>query len=419
MAHATVDEIKVNGPRLWGRLMAMAAIGATTAGGCNRQAATPEDARGRDLFASWCRELGLSVSIDEVGNMFARREGTDSSALAVLTGSHLDTQPTGGRFDGVYGVLAGLEVISTLNEQGIRTRAPIELAVWTNEEGARFAPACLGSGVFSGDFDLNTMLAATDKTGCRLGDELARIGYKGMVPARPRKLRAAFEAHIEQGPILEKSEKTIGVVTGIQGLRWYDLDILGQSVHAGPTPMAGRKDPARALGTILDSVFDLAERNKPWARATFGDFRATPGVRNTVPNRLTLSVDLRHPDATILDELDLGFRSSVAQACAERDVEGRVTEIWHMPPQHFDLGAVSMVRAAVAAQGYSHMDIVSGATHDSYYVSKVAPTAMIFVPCQGGVSHNEIEYASPEHLEAGCNVLLHAILSASGASSND
>jgi len=402
--------IRINGQRLWDSLMVMAEIGATERGGCNRQALTDEDKLGRDLFANWCREAGCTVSVDEMGNMFARRPGSNTDAPPVITGSHLDTQPTGGKFDGVYGVLAGLEVLRTLEEVGIETDAPLEVVVWTNEEGARFAPAMVGSGVWASEMQRDEVYAIEDKAGKRFGEELERIGYRGDLPAKPRPIRAAFEAHIEQGPILEAEALQIGILTGVQGARWYDLIIEGQPVHAGPTPMEGRRDPFRGVLPILEYCYELAEKYAPWGRATFGDIKAEPGSRNTVPERLIVNVDLRHPDPAVLDEMDRLFRTFVAKACEAKKLQGRVEELWHMPVTEFDPNCVDAVRRATAELGYSSMEMVSGAGHDALYVAKVAPTSMIFVPCKDGVSHNEAEDVKSEDLEAGCNVLLHAML---------
>ena len=395
--------------------MEMAEIGATERGGCNRQALTDEDKQGRDLFAKWCRDAGCTVSVDEMGNMFARRPGSNTDAPPVITGSHLDTQPTGGKFDGVYGVLAGLEVLRTLEEAGIETDTPLEVVVWTNEEGARFAPAMVGSGVWASEMQRDEVYAIEDKAGKRFGEELERIGYRGDLPAKPRPIRAAFEAHIEQGPILEAEALQIGILTGVQGARWYDLTIEGQPVHAGPTPMEVRRDPFMGVLPILEYCYELAEKYAPWGRATFGDIKAEPGSRNTVPERLIVNVDLRHPDPAVLNEMDRLFRTFVAQACETKKLQGRVEELWHMPVTEFDPNCVDAVRGATAELGYSSMEMVSGAGHDALYVAKVAPTSMIFVPCKGGVSHNEAEDAKSEDLEAGCNVLLHAMLKMSKA----
>jgi N-carbamoyl-L-amino-acid hydrolase len=402
--------IRINGERLWRRIMAMAEVGGTEKGGSNRQALTDEDREGRDMFVCWCNDAGLDVRIDQIGNIFAWRHGSDPAQPPVLAGSHLDTQPTGGRFDGVYGVLAALEVIETLNEHDIETVASLVVASWTNEEGARFVPAMMGSGVFAGVFDLKQTWASKDKSGISLYDELKRIGYLGESPARDFPIRAAFEVHIEQGPILESEGRQLGIVTGVQGLRWYDVTLIGNECHAGPTPMRQRRDPFMVLGPILESCYAMAEEFSPWARVTFGDIKAAPGARNTVPGQLTISVDVRHHDAGILDLMDTRLRECVAKHCRAAEIKNRVEEVWHMPVTQFDQGCIAAVRKAADHLGYSSMEMVSGAGHDSLYIAKTAPASMIFVPCENGLSHNEAEYASPSDLEAGCNVLLHAIL---------
>ena len=405
-----ISALRIDGARLWQSLMDMAQIGATVKGGCNRQALTDEDRQGRDLFVAWCEQIGCSVSVDAIGNIFARRDGLDNSLPPILAGSHLDTQPTGGKFDGVYGVLAGLEVLRTLNDAEIVTDAPLEVAVWTNEEGSRYAPAMIGSGVWSGVLDIDKAYAAVDKGGKTLGSELERIGYRGDQPASAHPLKAAFEVHIEQGPILEQEERQIGVLSGIQGLRWYDLILDGEACHAGPSPMESRRDPFMAAAPIIAACYRLAAAHGPWGRATFGDIRAEPGSRNTVPERLVINVDLRHPDAGQLDQMDQEFRALVARECEPYRIEHQVNEIWHMPVTSFASHCVQAVRDATDMLGFSNMDMVSGAGHDSLYIATVAPTGMIFVPCENGISHNEIENAKAEDLEAGCNVLLHAML---------
>ncbi|WGL15324.1 Zn-dependent hydrolase [Microbulbifer bruguierae] len=405
-----IPQVRINGQRLWDSLMEMAAIGATDKGGCNRQALTDLDKQGRDLFVQWCEDAGCSVTFDEMGNIFAQRAGKNPDLPPVLTGSHLDTQPTGGKFDGVYGVLAGLEVVRSLNDAGVETEAPLEVAVWTNEEGARFSPAMIGSGVWSGEFDLDYAYARTDKEGKTFGEELARIGYQGKTPAKPRPLAAAFEVHIEQGPILEAEEKTIGVLSGVQGMNWYDLTLIGQPCHAGPSLMETRRDPFMGLHRILDALYKLAAEHAPWARATFGDIRVEPGSRNTVPEKLVLAVDLRHPDQNILDAMDQRFREIAARVADDIGLEHQIRDEWRSPAVAFDANCVEAVRSSVAELGYSNKEMVSGAGHDSVYISRVAPTSMIFVPCEKGLSHNEAENAEPEDLEAGANVLLHAML---------
>jgi N-carbamoyl-L-amino-acid hydrolase len=402
----------INGERLWSSLMTMAAIGGTSRGGCNRQALTDEDKAGRDLFTSWARALGCVVTIDEVGNIFASRAGEDASLAPVLMGSHLDTQPTGGRFDGVYGVMAGLEVLRTLSEHNVVTRRSIEVASWTNEEGCRFAPAMLGSGVVAGTYDLDFAYGRNDKSGLAFRDELARIGYLGSAPARPREFHAMFEAHIEQGPILEQWGMTIGAVTGIQGAYWLDVTLEGVACHAGPTPMEMRRDPWRAACPIIEGAFSLAAQNAPWGRATIGDVKVMPGSRNTVPERLVVSVDLRHPEIEVLESMVTSFRALAELTAARHGIEMGIEQVWHMPPTTFDPRLLDLIDAAAAELGLSCHRMVSGAGHDSLHTAQYAPTAMIFVPCAGGLSHNEAEDASPADLTAGADVLLHAVLAA-------
>ena len=405
---------RIQPDRLWDSLMEMAQIGATPRGGCNRQALTDEDRRGRELFIGWCEAVGCVVRVDAIGNIFCRREGSHSELPPVLIGSHLDTQPTGGRFDGVYGVLAGVEVLRTLEENGVQTRRAVEVVSWTNEEGARFPPALMGSGVWSGVFDLHQMYRTADKSGVAVSDELERIGYKGSTRAEPMPVEAAFEVHIEQGPILEQEGLQIGVVTGVQGIRWYDLVIEGEACHAGPMPMDRRRDPFTALAPIVQECYGLAERFAPWSRVTFGDIQAIPGSRNTVPEKLLVHVDIRHADTGVLDEIDGLLRKLVAMECDARGLTGTVEERWHMPATRFDPACIDAVWQATRRLGYGAMEMVSGAGHDSVYVAGVAPATMIFVPCENGISHNEAESAKREDLEAGANVLLHAVLRMAG-----
>ncbi|MCZ6888892.1 MAG: M20 family metallo-hydrolase [Gammaproteobacteria bacterium] len=405
-----MNDLRVDGQRLWQNLMEMARVGATPAGGCNRQTLTDDDREGRDLFVRWCEEAGASVTVDAMGNIFARREGSDPSLPAIIAGSHLDTQPTGGKFDGVYGVLAALEVLRTLGDHGLTTRGPVEAVVWTNEEGARFAPAMVGSGVWSGEFDIQFAYSRTDQAGQTFGDELTRIGYCGVAEAKARPLRGAFEAHIEQGPILEQLGKTIGAVAGVQGMRWYDLALYGDACHAGPTPMADRRDPFRAQHLIVAAIYELAAQHGPEARVTFGDLKVEPGSRNTVPHTVTMSLDMRHPDQATLDRMDVVVRETVDRICKQYRLESSVVVQWDSAAITFDAGCVACVRDAAESLGYECERMVSGAGHDSVNLSKIAPTAMIFVPCAGGLSHNEAESATLEDLEAGCNVLLQAVL---------
>lgn len=405
----------IDGNRLWQGLMDMARVGATPAGGCCRLALTDEDKAGRDLFVSWCRDAGCRISIDDMGNIFARRPGRQDHRAPVVTGSHLDTQPHGGRFDGVYGVLAGLEVVRTLNDHGIETEAPVDVVVWTNEEGSRFAPAMLASGVFAGLFDRSFAHARCDGSGTTLGEELERTGYLGAESCGERRLDSYFEAHIEQGPILERERETIGVVLGGQGQRWYEVMLTGRDAHAGSTPLADRRDALVAAAGVILAVRHVARDQAPDGVGTVGRVHVAPNSRNTIPGLVWLTVDLRHPDDGVLAAMDAEFRKRVGEACRSEGVVFEVDEIWHSPPARFDPACIDAVRRAADAFGYAHRDMVSGAGHDACQVCRTTPTAMIFVPCAEGISHNEAESAEPGDLEAGCNVLLHAILERSGA----
>jgi len=402
--------LRINSERLWQSIMQMAKIGGTTKGGCNRQALTNLDKQSRDLFVDWCREIGCEILIDEIGNIFARRSGKNNNLPAVITGSHLDTQPTGGKFDGVYGVLAGLEVLRTLHEYNIETEHPIEVVVWTNEEGSRFIPSCLGSGVWSGNFTVQESYKITDNEGLSVGDELECIGYKGTMIAKPRPIKAAFEAHIEQGPILEKEDKQIGVVTGIQGLRLFELTLHGKPCHAGPTPMEDRIDPIQAMLPILQCAYDLALKNGPWGRATIGQISTLPGSSNTVPETVKVLIDLRHPQTDVIETMASEVTNKVSDICKEMAIDYDLEEKWRMEVTEFSCTCINAVESAVKQLGYSSMKIVSGAGHDSLYIAEKVPTSMIFVPCEEGISHNEAENAKNEDLAAGANVLLHSIL---------
>jgi N-carbamoyl-L-amino-acid hydrolase len=406
--------IAIDGARLWASLMDMAKIGATEKGGNCRLALSDLDKEGRDLFVSWCEAAGCRVTVDAMGNIFARRPGRDESLPAVMTGSHLDTQPTGGRFDGVYGVLAGLEVLRTLNDHGIETEAPVEAVVWTNEEGARFAPAMTASGVFAGLYDLEYAHAIRDPDGKTLGEELARIGYLGDVPCGGREVKAYFEAHIEQGPILEAEGKPIGVVTGAQGQRWFEVTVTGAESHAGTTPMNRRKDALAGAARMVAEVERLAAAHPPHAVTTVGMLEVSPNSRNTIPGQVFFTVDLRHPEDGTLADMAEALRVAFEGIAQEAGLACAMEEILYFAPIAFDEDCVAAVRQGAVAQGYGHRDIVSGAGHDACYLSKAAPTGMIFVPCKDGLSHNEAESATPEDLAAGCNVLLHAVLSAAG-----
>lgn len=407
--------LRVDGDRLWRHLMAMAVVGQTAKGGVCRVALTDEDKEGRDLFIEWSNAAGCTVSVDKMGNIFARRKGRQDELEPVLVGSHLDSQPTGGKFDGAYGVLAGLEVIETLNDAGITTERPLEIVSWTNEEGARFAPAMIGSGVFAGVFDLDYGLGRVDSDGHSLGEELRKIGYAGTASPGSRGFKAAFELHIEQGPILESSGMEIGTVTGVQGIRWYELVISGREAHAGPTPMHHRRDPVKGAAVILQGIYDLADRYSPDGRATIGDIKVEPGVINTVPGRLALKVDLRHPDETKLKGMDQDLIKLVKGACHSSGLKDDIHNIWYSPPVVFDADCIESVSKAAQSIGVKSMNIVSGAGHDAVYVSKVAPTSMIFIPCKDGLSHNELESVKKSDAIAGANVLLQALLDQSSS----
>jgi len=390
--------------------MRIAQIAPGAAGGSSRLALTDADRQARDLFAEWCRDAGCAVTVDDMGNMFARRAGRDARLAPVAAGSHLDTQPHGGKFDGVYGVLAALEVLRTLAENDHRSAAPLEAVVWSNEEGCRFAPAMLASGVFASVFDKEFAWSRVDAAGKSYKDELQRIGYFGDEACGAHRIGALFEAHIEQGPILERDGDVIGVVTGAQGVRWYDIAARGQDAHAGSTPMPGRRDALAAAAEVVLALRRIALDNAPDAVATVGALTVSPNSRNTIPGGVDFTVDLRHPDDRVLAALDAELRARCAAVAESTGVGVEVTDIWHNPPVRFDAECIAAVRAAAAMLQYRHQDMVSGAGHDACQIARIAPTAMVFVPCAGGVSHNEQESATAEDLEAGCNVLLHAML---------
>jgi N-carbamoyl-L-amino-acid hydrolase len=407
-----MNELRINADRLWGSLMELARIGATPKGGVKRLTLTEEDRGARELFSRWAREAGLTVSVDAIGNIFARREGADPSAAPVAMGSHLDSQPSGGKYDGAYGVMAGLEVLRTLNDAGVRTRAPLEVVSWTNEEGSRYTPVMMGSGVFANVFTLEHARSQKDLDGVSVGDALARIGYAGSAAAH--RIGGYFEAHIEQGPILEAEGKTIGVVQGALGQRWYDVTVTGQDAHAGPTPMELRHDALLAASRLVQEVNRIAREYPDFARGTVGFMQVKPNSRNVIPGEVRTTVDFRNAKASTLDAMCEALQRSAKAIEAECRVRIELTENTYFKPCEFDPAMVAGVRRAAAALGYSHRDIVSGAGHDAVYVARVAPTAMIFIPCEGGISHNEIESATPADLAAGCNVLLHAALDTAG-----
>lgn len=409
-----IENLRINGQRLWASLMELAQIGATPKGGVCRLTLTDLDKQGRDLVTRWAREAGMTVTIDKIGNGFMRRPGRNNSLPPIMTGSHIDTQPTGGKFDGNYGVLAGIEVVRTLNDHGIETEAPIEVAFWTNEEGSRFVPVMMGSGVFAKAFTLEHAYAATDTEGKTVKGELERIGYIGDQEPGDHPIGAYFETHIEQGPVLEDNDKTIGVVSGVLGIRWFDCTVTGMEAHAGPTPMALRKDALLAATRIMQDVVAAAHRHPPHGRGTVGMVQVFPNSRNVIPGRVKFSIDLRNSTDELVDAMAAEVKAVADQVAKEHGVQVQIDLVSSYPAQQFHPACVEAVGRAAAKLGYSHMPAVSGAGHDAVYMAKLAPAGMIFIPCKDGISHNEIEDAQPAHIEAGCNVLLHAMLERAG-----
>jgi N-carbamoyl-L-amino-acid hydrolase len=410
----TMNELRINGSRLWQSLMDLAKIGATDKGGVKRLALTDLDRQGRDLVVQWAKDAGLTITVDKIGNVFMRREGANPSLAPIVTGSHIDTQPTGGKFDGNYGVLAGLEVVRTLNDLRIKTEAPIEVAFWTNEEGSRFVPVMMGSGVFCGAFSLETAYAARDVDGKSVGEELQRIGYQGGQTPGEHPIGAYFETHIEQGPVLEDEDKVIGVVPAVMGLSWYDCTVEGMEAHAGPTPMHLRRDALQVATTIMQETVAIANRYPPYGRGTVGMVQVFPNSRNVIPGRVKFSIDLRNVNDDLLNTMHEEITAFVDRSSRDTGLAITLERVSYYPPCPFHPDCVGAVRNAAAKLGYSAMDVVSGAGHDAIYVARLAPAGMIFVPCKDGISHNEIEDAQPAHLEAGCNVLLHAMLERAG-----
>lgn len=402
--------LRVNGDRLWDMLMDMAKIGPGVAGGNNRQTLTDEDAEGRRLFQRWCEDEGLSMGVDTMGNMFMTRAGTDPDALPVYIGSHLDTQPTGGKYDGVLGVLAGLEVVRSMNDLNIKTKHPIVVTNWTNEEGARFAPAMLASGVFAGVLTQDYAYARKDMDGKTFGDELKRIGWVGDEEVGARKMHAYFEYHIEQGPILEAEEKQIGVVTHCQGLWWLEFTLTGREAHTGSTPMNLRVNAGLAMARIMEMVQEVAMSEQPGAVGGVGQVKFSPNSRNVLPGTVVFTVDIRTPEQAKLDRMRATIEAKAAEICAALGVGCAVEAVGHFDPVTFDPTLVASVRKAAEDLGYSHMNIISGAGHDACWAAKVAPSTMIMCPCVGGLSHNEAEEISKEWASAGCDVLLRAVL---------
>ncbi len=406
--------LRIDGARLWDSLMEMARIGPGVAGGNNRQTLTDADAEGRRLFQTWCEAAGMTMAVDSMGTMFATRPGEDPEALPVYMGSHLDTQPTGGKFDGVLGVLGALEVVRSMNDHGIRTKHPIVVTNWTNEEGARFAPAMLASGVFAGIHTQDYAYARQDAEGKTFGAELARIGWVGPEPVGARKMHAMLELHIEQGPILEAEGKDIGVVTHGQGLWWLEITLTGKEAHTGSTPMAMRVNAGLGMARIIERVHQIAMSHQPDAVGAVGQMKVFPNSRNVIPGKAIFTVDIRSPEQGKLDAMRAEVERAAHAVAAELGLGIAIEAVGHFDPVTFVPGLVKTVRAVAERLGYSHMDIVSGAGHDACWINRVAPTVMIMCPCVGGLSHNEAEEISPEWAAAGTDVLFHAVLEVAG-----
>jgi N-carbamoyl-L-amino-acid hydrolase len=406
--------IKVNSDRLWESLMTHGKIGHTEKGGLNRLALTDLDRQGRNLFKKWCEEAGCKVTIDEIGNIFARRAGRDEFLPPVMTGSHIDTQPTGGKFDGCFGVMAGLEAIRTLNDLNIETEAPIEVVAWTNEEGSRFPPCMMGSGVFTGKIPLAEALNTRDEVGISVKEALIEIGYDGGKSHIGHTATAYYEAHIEQGPVLEDEAKQVGVVIGALGQQWFDIEITGVEAHAGPTPMQLRKDASLAGAELILFINSIAISHSPHGRGTVGCFDVFPSSRNVIPGTVKMTADLRHLNELELDEMVSNLHSKIDELMKKHEVNIVITPTADFPPINFDSNCVSNVRDAANMLGYPNMDVVSGAGHDAIFMADVTSAGMIFVPCERGISHNELERADIDDLGAGASVLLNVLLSSAG-----
>jgi len=405
-----LSNVRINGQRLWDALMEMAKIGATPKGGCKRLTLTDLDKEARQLFTRWCEKEGCAVKVDQMGNMFARRPGVEDHLPPVMVGSHLDTQPTGGKYDGVLGVLGALEVIRSLNDLKIKTRHPIEIANWTNEEGSRYAPAMISSGVFAGVYTKEFAYAREDAEKKKLGDELERIGFKGREPVGGRPIHAFFELHIEQGPILEDESIDVGVVTHGQGQRWYEIKLVGFESHAGSTPMPRRKDALLGAARIVELVNKIGLSKAPLGVSTVGMLNPYPNSRNVIPGEVFMTCEFRHPIDETLSDMDAQLKAGVEEICKKIGLTYDLKQVFYYAPVAFDEGCVAAVRRAAKHLGLTHRDIVSGAGHDACYIARVAPTSMVFTPCVDGVSHNEAEEISQEWATAGANVLMHAVL---------
>lgn len=404
------ENLRINSDRLWDSIMEMAKIGPGIAGGNNRQTVTDEDGEGRHLFKRWCDAAGLEMGVDEMGTMFARREGTDPSLPPVYVGSHLDTQPTGGKYDGVLGVLGGLEVVRSLNDLGIKTKHPIVVTNWTNEEGARFAPAMMASGVFAGVLDQADVYGHVDKQGKKFGEELERIGWKGTEKVGDRKIHAFFELHIEQGPILEDEGIDIGVVTHGQGLKWLQVTLTGKEAHTGSTPMPKRRNAGLGMARVIELVHEIAMDYQPDAVGAVGHMEVFPNSRNIIAGRTVFTIDIRSPEKEVLDAMDGRIREGIDTICEALDIRYEIEQVGAFDPVTFDAGCVKAIRDAAERLGYSHRNIVSGAGHDACWINRVAPTAMVMCPCVDGLSHNEAEEITKEWASAGADVLFHAVV---------
>ena len=404
------ENLRINGDRLWDSLVQMAKIGPGVAGGNNRQTLTDEDGEGRALFQSWCETAGCEMGLDQMGNMFARREGSDPDALPVYVGSHLDTQPTGGKYDGVLGVLGGLEILRSLNDMSIKTRHPIVVTNFTNEEGTRYAPAMLSSGVFAGIHDQKWAYQRVDADGRAFGDELKRIGWCGDEEVGARKMHAFFELHIEQGPILEADGIDVGVVTHGQGLSWTQVTIIGNDAHTGSTPMPMRRNAGLGMAQALNLVDEIAWSHKPHAVGAAGHIDVYPNSRNVIPGKVVFTIDFRSPDLSVIQDMETRLHLGAKKICDELGLDIEFEKVGGFDPVTFDEGCVRAVRDAAERLGYSHRNIISGAGHDACWINKVAPTAMIMCPCIDGLSHNEAEDISKEWSTAGAEVLFHAVV---------
>jgi beta-ureidopropionase / N-carbamoyl-L-amino-acid hydrolase len=404
------ENLRINPDRLWASIHELAEIGPGIAGGNNRQTLTDDDKKGRQLFERWCDAAGLTMGVDQMGTMFMRREGTDPKLDPVFVGSHLDTQPTGGRYDGVLGVLSGLEVIRTLNDLGIRTKRPIVVVNWTNEEGARFAPAMMASGVFAGQFTQDYAYGRKDQDGKSFGDELKRIGWIGEEKVGARKFHSYFEYHIEQGPILEAEKKQIGVVTHGQGLWWLEFTLTGKEAHTGSTPMNMRVNAGLAMARIFEMVQAVAMSEQPGAVGGVGQVKFSPNSRNVLPGTVVFTVDIRSPEQAKLDRMRARIEAEAPKICEALGVKCAVEAVGHFDPVTFDPVLVGRVRASAEKLGYSHMNLISGAGHDACWMQRVGPSMMIMCPCVDGLSHNEAENISKDWAAAGADVLFHAVV---------